>query len=207
MPDLRRLRNSVFDCFWPTLERSPEPKPTELPIVKLTSEVALEVRSRLEAAVEADVDRMRSIDAKLMAVCSVAPICATLLVAIVSFLTTQRPGTFTTSSVLAVVALASFVIIQFVRALLAAIQGLQRRGFLVPTSSSLWAQIEGESVDTYTLRACDDLAERLHQNRETTNEKVSYMAVAHRAYLNAVVGMLLAVIVLSAIILSDYAST
>lgn len=207
MPDLRSLRNVVVDCFWPTLERSPKSKRPELPIVTLSSEVAPEVRSRLEAAVEADVDRMKSIDAKLMAVCSVAPICATLLVAIVSFLTTQRPGTFTPSSVLGVVALVSFIIIQFIRALLAAIQGLQRRGFLVPTSSSLWAQIDGESVDAYTLRACNDLADRLHVNRETTNEKVSYMALAHRAYLNAVVGMLLAVIVLSAIILSEYAAT
>ena len=197
---LRRL----LDWIWPSLEGAGASSAPTLPNVQLTCAVATELCTRLEAAVEADVDRMRSIDAKLMAVCSVAPICVTLLLAIVSFITTHRPGTFTPLSVLGVTTLACYVILQFLRALLAAIEGLQRRGFVVPTSASLWAQTDQESLNAYTLRACADLAERLHANRETTNGKVSQMALAHQAYRNAIVGMLVAVAIIGAIVLYEH---
>ena len=201
------MLRSLLDWIWPTLEGAGKSSALTLPSVALTPEIAKELCTRLEAAVEADVDRMKSIDAKLMAVCAVAPICVTLLLAIVSFVTTQRPGTFTPSSVFGITALACYVILQFLRALLAAIEGLHRRGFLVPTPTSLWAQTDQESLDAYTLRACADLAERLHANRETTNDKVSHMALAHRAYRNALVGMLVAVMIVGGLILYEHGAT
>jgi hypothetical protein len=175
------MLHALLDWVWPTLEGAAAFPAGTLPKVQLNADVAKELRTRLEAAVDADIARMKSIDAKLMAVCSVAPICVTLLLAIVSFTTTHRPGTFTPLSALGLTTLACYVILQFLRALLAAIGGLERRGFLVPTSASLWAHADQEPLDAYTLRACEDLAERLQTNRETTNDKVSHMALAPRA--------------------------
>lgn len=85
------MLRTLLDWIWPTLEGAgTSPAPT-LPSVQLSEDVSREMCARLEAAVEADVDRMKAIDAKLMAVCAVAPICVTLLLAIAGFITTQGP--------------------------------------------------------------------------------------------------------------------
>src|SRR5689334_4072255 len=123
----------LCDWIWPTLEGKVTVSAYVAPSPILDPTVAKEVFARLQAAVESEVDRMKSIDAKLMAVCSVAPICVTLLVAMVGFITSNKPETFTPLSVVGVTLVACYVALQFLRALLAAIAGLERRGIVVPT--------------------------------------------------------------------------
>lgn len=197
---LRRLR----DWFWPMLDGEIASISHTIPAPELSEDVAKEVLGRLQAAADSELDRLKAIDAKLMAVCAVAPICVTLLLAMVGFMTANKPEAFTRLSVLGVTVLSCYVSLQFLRALLAAIAGLERRGVRVPTAGSIWMQISTESSRDYVKRACGDLALRLGENRETVNDKVSHMALAHCAYRNAVVGMLLAVAVVSVMIAKEY---
>ena len=130
-----------------------------------------EVYGRLSAELEIEAERRRAVETKLLAVGSVAPIAVTIMVAAISFLSSGRLRDFVPESVVVVLVIAVYVALQFLRAMLAAIYGLSRMGYSGPQISEI---VRAGTVEPsgYLRNASNDVARRIEQHRETTNEKV-----------------------------------
>lgn len=164
-----------------------------------SDEVVREVYKRLAVELDTEGERRRAVEAKLLAVGAVAPVAVTIMVAAASFLSSGRLEDFVPVSVVVISAMAFYVALQFLRAMQAAIGGLTRRAYAVPRVSEMVPTAE-EGVGGYLRRACNDLAGRIEQHRETTNEKVSQLAVAHQSMRNAVTGLVVELFVLMGLI-------
>ena len=162
-------------------------------------DVVREVYGRLSAELEIEAERRRAVETKLLAVGSVAPIAVTIMVAAISFLSSGRLRDFVPESVLVVLIIAVYVALQFLRAMLAAICGLSRRGYSGPQISEI---VRAGTVEPsgYLRNASNDVARRIEQHRETTNEKVSQLAVAHFAIRNAVVALVVELVIVAGLV-------
>ena len=58
----------------------------------------------------------------------------------------------------------------------------------------------GDGVGGYLRGICNEFMRRIEQHRETTNEKVSQLAVAHEAMRNAVTALVVQLVVLVGIV-------
>ena len=164
-----------------------------------SDEVVREVYRQLTVELEAEGERRRAVEAKLLAVGAVAPVAVTIMVAAASFLSSGRLGDFVPLSVVVIVVMAFYVALQFLRATQTAIEGLKRRAYSVPRISEIVPN-GGEGVSGYLRRACNDLTGRIEQHRETTNEKVSELAVAHQSMRNAVTALVVELVVLAGLV-------
>ena len=197
---VKRLLRWMRDRVWPMLdppsgetsEKSAEPNLE--PGLGVPEDVVRDVFARLSAELEAEADRRRAVENKLLAVGAVAPIAVTIMVAVVSFLSSGRARDFVPVSVLVMSVMAFYVALQLLRAMLAAIGGLQRMPYQASLVSDI-IPVEVEDRSTYLRRACRDVVQKLEQHRAMNDEKVSQLAVAHESMTNAGVALVLGLVV------------
>ena len=201
----RQVGRWFRDLVWATLDRPSRNllRDAETPKPEINADahddVVPEVYGRLSAELETEAERRRAVETKLLAVGSVAPIAVTIMVAAASVLSSGRLPDFVPVSVFVILFVAFYVAMQFLRAMLAAICGLSRMAYYGPNISEIVrAGTKGRSE--YLRNASNDLARRIEQHRETTNEKVSQLAVAHKAMRNAVTVLVAALLILAGLI-------
>lgn len=189
------------DRIWPTLEGVAPEAPTSAKFRisdKADAAVIRLVVESLRCAVEAEEDRFKSADTKLIALCAMMPVSVTLLAAFVTFLSSGDVQKFTPESVTVITAIGAYVALQFLRALRAAIDGLQARGYLATTTADAQPD-DHEDEATYLSRKAETLANRLNQHRHTNDDKISQLSLAYVAITNAVGGLLIALVSLAVI--------
>ena len=200
----KQFLRCLLDLVWPTLD-SPSRSllGADEPRLEIKADahddVLREVYGRLSAELEVEAERRRAVETKLLAVGSVAPIAVTIIVAAVSFLSSGRLQDFVPASVVVILAMAVYVALQFLRAMLAAISGLSRKAYTGPTISEI-VRAGTEGWSGYLRNASHDVARRIVQHREMTNDKVSQLALAHRAIKNAVVALVFDLLILAGLI-------
>jgi hypothetical protein len=160
------------------------------------------VHEQLRAELAGEADRGKTVESKLIAVGAIAPVSVTIILASVSFLSSNQIHAFTSASVIVLAVAALYIAVQFLRAMLAAVRGLSRMAYVAPTIAALLAA-DGDDLRQYLSRASNDLARRIEQHREATNQRVSQLALAHTSVLNAIGGLIVAIIVLSIIAVSE----
>lgn len=189
------------DWLIPSVEGPPPTPPDAIPLDWGTNPDVALVRlahAELRSLIGNESDRMKAVDTKLVAVGAVAPLAMSIVTAVVTFLTSGRVANYTAPSVVAVVVGAVYVGVNFLAALRSSVRGLQARGYAEVVPSSLVPP--ADSCETaYLLSLCDDLSARTEQHRNTTNEKLSHLNVAHRALVNAFVGLFCTVVLLATI--------
>lgn len=185
------------DRVWTTLEYPTSKK--SVAVTEWSDSLAGDV-AVIEAAynllkdeLKTEDDRMRIVETKLLSIASFAPIAMTITVAIVTFLTGGKVREFTRPSILIVGFGGGYVALQFLRAVLAAINGLERRSYSRILLTSI---VPGprEEKEAYLKRACKEMIRVITENKEVINEKVSQLALGHTAIKNAVWGLLLVLI-------------
>jgi len=189
------------DRIWPTPDgtRPAEANPKTIKIPKNTdAAVCRLVLDNLARALQAEDDRFRSADAKLIAVCAIMPVSMTVLAAFVTFLSSGYVQRFTPGSVTVVTAIGAYLALQFLGAFRAAVNGLGSRAYLATTVDDV-APDNHESEGQYLARTAENLAARLDQHRYGNNDKITQLNVAYAALTNAVAGLLLALVVLALI--------
>ena len=195
----------IRDRFWATLDPPSRNSPgdAEKPKPEINADanddVVREVYGRLSAELEIEAERRRAVETKLLSIGSVAPIAVTIMIAAASFLSSGRLPDFAPLSVVTISVMASYVALQFLRAMRAAICGLSRRGYAMPNISEI-VPADTKELSGYLRNASTDLARRIEQHRETTNEIVSQLAVAHDSIRNAVTVLVVELFILSGLI-------
>lgn len=192
------------DCAIPMLDGLPSK--TTPPIFAIPdgtkSEVLKVIHERLKAEATLEADRMKIADTKLVAVGAMAPVATTLLVAAVTFITSRPFTVFTSTSIIGMLGIAFYVALQFLLALIRSIRGLSTRAYSGSVIGAL-SPAPREALDAYLATMCIDIARHIEQHRDVTNTKFDQLRVAHRAVLNAVGGLLIAIIALGAIAISE----
>lgn len=203
MANLRRLARWLPDWLIPTLEDRP-PSPSDeakssvlLPVGHDVAALRL-AHSELSQLLAAESDRMKTADTKLLAMSAATPIATTIGLAIVTFLTSGNVRTFTSASVILTILLASYISLNCVIAVRAAVKGLGTRAYLERVPSSLLPTPQA-TEEAYLSASCQELVEIVVQHRDTTNGKFSQVRLAHRALLNALLGLLIAVLLVAVI--------
>ncbi len=143
-----------------------------------------------------DEDRRRAtVDSRLLGVIGLSSVAGTLVLAIA--------GSRANSDVIPLplqvtsTALLIYMIVQLLSALLAAVKGLDRRGYLASKpETDLPAQ--GESSSAFTIRQMQFNAERLADHAEQNNMKVTQLAVAYRGLKQFLLATLLFSLLLAA---------
>jgi hypothetical protein len=130
--------------------------------------------------------RQQSIDARLTTIIGLSSIAGTL---VFGTLLTTIPRTLSTLSSFLLVSLA-YLILQLVCAMLAAVRGLERRAYAFVSSAQLLPAV-GEIKDAYYRRQIGQSVEVLVQNQDQNNLKLTYLAVAHTALKNFILGVVI----------------
>jgi len=144
-------------------------------------------KESMTGLLESDEDRRASVDGRLTTMVGLASIAAALVTGII---VAQASGTLKIESparwVIAIVVL--YLALQLCDAICWAIHGLQRKDYFSLTATD--ALPKPNLSEEERLRAdIVERAEMLHDNRKITDEKVTAMAVAHRAAMNFAVGL------------------
>ena len=204
----QQVRRWIRDGVWATLDPPLRnlPNDAEKPKPEINADanddVVREVYGRLSAELETEAERRRAVETKLLSIGSVAPIAITIMVAAASFLSSGRLRDVVPASVFVILFMAFYVALQFLRAMTAAICGLSRRSYAVPNISEIMpAGTEG--LSEYLRNASNDLARRIEQHRDTTNEIVSQLAIAHKSIRNAVTALVVELLILFGLIVCE----
>ena len=196
---------TISDFIWPSLEAQEPDKEFKQELQKPTGTWAAtspEAHAEVAALIAAEEDRLRTVDTKLQALLSMAPIAATLIVALVTFVT-KEPQAYKIGSVGLVVLSGAHVILQLLRTVLAAIAGLGVQIFQRVALEELTPQAD-ETADAYRTRVLETRIKCFLYNQSVTDGKVSQLKVAYRAIENALGMLLLLVVILGIIAISNY---
>lgn len=201
---VKRVGRWLRDRVWATLDPPStnlghdveQPKPDIN--ANADRDVVRTVYERLSAELETEAERRRAVESKLLAAGSVAPIAVTIMIAVATVLSSGRLQEFVLESVV-ITFVAFYAALQFLRATLAAINGLSIKSYTVPTVSAILLASKEELVG-YLRSASNDHVRRLEQHREMTNEKVSQLALAHESIKNAVTAIVIALLILFGLI-------
>ena len=194
----RALVDSVVDLIWPRLSDplSTSPVEPEWPeSLTLKGDSLESVHDSLREACQDEADRFRTVESKLLGISGLAPVAMAIIVASLMVLANSNAQAFTRFSVLSVGLIGGYIALSFLRAILAAIAGLKRRPFVVVLLKDLFP-LPNENKSDYLARNCSELAKVIRGNRVQIDAKVTWLAIAHTAIRNAVVGLLLLVIVI-----------
>lgn len=198
MSRTRKTIDFMVDLIWPR-ESSPvsvSPAEAKWPhSAALNPETIESAYDLLKQEYDAETDRIRTVEAKLLGISSLAPVAMAVIVAAFTVLTNRSLQAFTRVSVLMVGIVGGYISLQFLRAVQAAIAGLSRRSFFVVSLEDLYP-LPGESKANYLARNCGELSEVIRGNRAEIDAKVTWLAIAHTAIRNAVFGLLLLVLVI-----------
>jgi hypothetical protein len=189
----RRLFYWLRDRVWATVVARPKaggPPAFEWPNNTRVETEAVEASyNALKEELKAEDDRFKIVETKLLSVSTFVPVAMTITVAIVTFLTSGRVSQFTRTSILIVGTAGGYAALQFLRAALAAVNGLGRRSFAHMEIKDI-APRPNEKKEQYLQRACAQMVSILCINREGINKKVSQLALAHESIKNALWGLL-----------------
>jgi hypothetical protein len=188
----------MIDLIWPRVSRPVAVSPSEAKwpeSAALNAETMESAYGLLRQEYDAETDRIRTVETKLLGISSLAPVAMAVIVAAFTVLTNRSLQAFTRGSVLMVGIVGGYISLQFLRAVQAAIAGLSRRSFFVVSLEDLYP-LPGESNANYLTRNCGELAEVIRGNRVEIDAKVTWLAIAHTAIRNAVFGLLVLVIVI-----------
>jgi hypothetical protein len=140
------------------------------------------------------------VDQKLQGILQFGGISVTLLLGMVTFLADPKYRQFGVWPLTIAFVVAAYVSLQFLRAAVAAVSGLERKGVERLTLSQLTAEADTNEV-TYQHRLARLRAECLSRNAEVVNEKVSSMALAHVALKNGLAMLVIGIYFLMVIVL------
>lgn len=189
------------DCVWASLDPSTDGARFERVIPEgLDIETVKALHEELSRELSDAIERKKAIDGKLSSIVSMAPIPVTILLAVMTFLTSGRVQTFTGPSIVILSLLAFIIALQFLRALVTAIQGISRMSYwhtrvVLPTA--------GEPYRAYSEDSCASLLKGIESYEANTDEKVSQLALAHRSLKNAVGWLMLAILVVGIVTASE----
>jgi hypothetical protein len=201
----RRLEDFLVDLIWP---RASGPSPVSSCEPAWPHSLAIKIET-LESCYEAlkeehqaETDRIRTVETKLLGISGLAPLAMAVIVASFTVLTNRSLQAFTRISVLLVGIVGGYICLQLLRAILAALAGLKRRRFVAFTLKDLYP-LPNETKAGYLTRSCSDLAEVIRRNRAEIDAKVTWLDIGHTAIRNAVIGLLMLVIVIFALAVSQ----
>jgi hypothetical protein len=142
---------------------------------------------------EREEGRRQSVDGRLTSIMGLSSIAGTI---VFGSILAQATGTLHAQRVCLrwIMALgAVYLTLQLCNAILAAVCGLSRRAYVTPTATDvLPLQIEARPI--YLRRRITTCLTALADHQSQNNQKVTWMAVAHRAVINFLGGLLLLVL-------------
>ena len=204
---LRAVSNWLRDRAWPTVVFPPKESdaiafewPGSSPVEVDTIEAAYNI---LKDELNAEDDRVKLIESKLISISSIVPVAMTITVAMVTFLTSGRVSQFSRASIVIVGLVGGYITLQFLRASLAAVNGLSRRSYEYLQLEDI-APKPNESKEKYLQRICVQMVDILNSNREVINGKVSQLALGHESIRNALCGLLILLLIILIIVVIGY---
>lgn len=144
----------------------------------------------IEKLVDKEQARRTSVDARLMSIVGLTSIAATV---VLTALFAMAAGTMPLSqgmSKLVLVLGCFYLALQLFAALYAAVKGLSRASYYSETAADLLPTSQ-LSQSNFLRRRISNKLELLEQHLDVNNKKVSQMAVAHRAFLNFLVALVI----------------
>lgn len=181
----------MADWIWPRLEGEPDKGPSDQCYFDSShAELAPVIESSMRTLAEQGEERFRTVERKLIALLTLTTVLGAAVTASllgVAVLDQVRDSWYTRSGTVVAIILVSYVLIQILCSLMAALRGLTRRGYrqLVPSQIIPFSD---ESGDAYRIRLLNAWARAITHNQWVVGDKVSEMAVAHVALRNALWG-------------------
>lgn len=195
------------DVFWPS---SAKVSQAELDKLKERCEKEQEAASALRnneqalqrafefslALLASERERSSSVDSRLSGIVSLASVASALVLASVTFLSKKAADLgFVRWTVVVVAVVGAYIAVQFLRAVQAAVKGMARRSVEQDTFLSL-VEEDGVAAGYHLVRILHGHANTRRDLSRKIDDKVTWMAVAHRAVLNATVALIVAAVFL-----------
>ncbi len=193
----RRLWEGMFDLLWPRLSGDPGSEPSPLAPISITDESILNAAEKAadERLGQAD-ERFRTVEGKLMPLLALISVVSAVLTGSVPLVLSGRFDNISTGEFVPVAVLLMYVAAQVIRTLEATVNGLGRRSYARLSSADIDPE-PGETLVQYRLRLLNLRRSNFPQNEWSTDDKVSQLAVAHKALRNALYGV--AALIISAV--------
>ena len=195
--------NFVLDCLWPH-RTGDDPKPPKYRCYSTITEPLLDqVEHQISLNENDQGKRGQTVDAKLMALLTLSLILSTgiigSLTAIVAFGNIEEVPCVIFAAYIIAIVVVFYILIQLWIVLWNVISGLTRRGYMKMCVEDIAPTI-GESEGVYRKRTLNARIYNIDYNTWVINQKVSDMAVAHRAYKNMLGGVLALIVTIAIII-------
>lgn len=211
------LRQHVLDLLWPTLEKASRKESLRegparttrrdglmLTLRSLpTAEAVQAARDSIEQIATAEQGRMAGVEERLRGLVSLAAVAAAVTVGIG---VAQSRGELKATAAGTLLALASvYAVIQLLAALLAAINGLERKLFRVYRLEDLISD-HNEEPRARELRLAGISFDKMIDLQDAANRKVEQLSIAYKALKNFVLGVLFAAAVVLTTQIMTYCS-
>lgn len=197
-------RSSLLDVFWPTLEqwspervrleeeRAGERLQADLARVRaLASREEEELETYAEEvgrAYEAERERGQSVESRLTSILGLASVAASAVLGLLTFHLGRSTNSHPTFGNVVAFLLTLYIVLQVLRAVLAAVTGLSRRSYRKLVLEERLPDTE-EDRKTHLIRLMETEVKRTHQMDEVVNAKVDQMALAHDSLRNFLWGV------------------
>jgi hypothetical protein len=197
----------VTDFIWPSLvlfnpaeQQQENGKREDLKNAEFEKITAMSDRTKEELAssleevksmLDIERNRQQSVEGRLSSIVGLTSVTVTMVLAILTLKLSNGTNLDGISGAqrIAILVLSTYIVLQLVCALSAAVKGLSRRGYLELVVEDVLPK-KNEKSEDFTRRLMCELVECVHDHDRINSEKVSQMAVAHRALKNFFVGVL-----------------
>ena len=174
------LYDTLLDLVWPRLVGDPPKCPEPRCLLELSFVDQLE--HHLDRSENRQRESIRSVESKLIALLTFSSILSVAVVAGLTFVSnSSESDDFVRLPSVIVIVIVFYIAIQLLRSLWCVVGGLRRRGYSDISADALLANA-GESSEEYRIRVGNIRLYNLKHNGWVIDQKVSDMAVAHRAY-------------------------
>lgn len=201
---LTRLYDFVPDWLWPHLKGDKKCPPEYQCRGGVAAPLLDQVERQLDLIENDQGQRGQTVEAKLMALLTLSLILSTgiigSLTAIVAFGNIKETTCVLFAAYIIAVMVVFYIIIQLWVVLWNVISGLARRGYMKFRAEDV-SPIIGENENAYRKRILNTRIHNIDYNSWVIDEKVSDMAVAHRAYKNMLGGVLTLIVAIAMIII------
>jgi hypothetical protein len=149
----------------------------------------------MESLLAAEEDRKKSVDARLASITGLASIATAVTFGF--FATVFEKGVVPSLwGNLVAIGLVAYSVLQLLCAAIASVRGLGRKNYSGPKPLTGLPQ-PGETHQALLVRRIDSAVRSLDKNDHANNGKVTLMAIAHRALLNFLAGVLLSLVLIA----------
>jgi hypothetical protein len=201
---LRKLLYRFRDVLWATLEPcDEEAKHKHVPAKNLNPDIVKEAYNLMREQLAQEDDRNKAVEGKLQGIISFNSIAVALVTILVAIASNDKASVFPPTCILVIILLGSYVVLQLIRALLAAIDGLERKDFKTLTHEIL-SPHANETANNYYSRLFDQSISCMEFNQKTINAKVDQMTLAHISLRNAMRGFILVLLAIVFSLLCHY---